>query len=185
MTLHIVRQWQPSTTPASYFKPDAPEDRNVEIICAGLSKRNIPHEREVWLESQTGNNGRIDIVSEFGGKLYGWEVKQYILGGPKLIADGIAQAADYARAEIASGTWQGRRLEFVFVGPTPNVNVPDYGFVHANMLSRYTSSLGVGTFDQQMGVYAFGAEAIKFQSGGFRFCFKFDTVEKHKREFRR
>ena len=185
MTLHIVKRWQPSTTPSSYFQPDAPEDRNVDIICAGLARRGIPHEKEVWLESTTGTHGRIDIVSDMGGKLYGWEVKQYVLGGPKLIADGIAQAADYARAEIASGTWQGRRLEFVFVGPAPNTNVQDYAFVHANMLSRYTAALGVGTFDQQMCVYAFGTDAIKFNADGFRFCFRFDAVAKHKREFRR
>ncbi len=185
MTLHIVKKWQPSSVPGSYFKPEAPEDQNVEIICAGLAKRAIPHEKEVWLESTTGNNGRIDIVADFNGNLYGWEVKQYILGGPKLIADGIAQSADYARAEIASGTWQGRRLDFVFVGPTPNVNVTDYGFVHADMLSRYTAPLGVGTFDQQMCVYAFGTEAIKFNQDGYRFCFNFDRIKKHKREFRR
>ncbi len=183
--LRLVGQWQPSEKPASYFRPDAPEDRNVRILCAGLAKRNIAHETEVWLQSQSGSHGRIDIVSELDGKLYGWEVKQYVLGGPKLIADGIAQAADYARAEIASGTWQGRRLEFVFVGPTPNDKVTDYRFVHAPMLSRYTASLGVGTFDQQMGVYAFGADAIKFEPDGFRFCFRFDNVAKHKSEFRR
>jgi len=170
--------------PESYFVPDAPEANNVRKIVAGLKVRGIPLEVEVSMRSDTGAPGRIDIVGEFAGKLYGWEVKKYTIGAPSNLADGIAQAADYARAEIASGTWQGRRLDFVFVGPAPNDKAEKH-YVPACMLSRYTSSLGVGTFDQQMGVYAFGQEAIRFGPDGFKFYANFAAVGKHKSEFRR
>lgn len=170
--------------PESYFVPDAPESNNVRKIVAGLRVRGIPVEIEVPMRSDSGAPGRIDIIGEFDGKLYGWEVKKYTIGAPSNIADGIAQAADYARAEIASGTWQGRRLDFVFLGPAPNEKAEQH-YVPARMLSRYTGPIGVGMFDQQMGVYAFGQEAIRFSPTTFRFYANFDRVGKHKREFRR
>lgn len=170
--------------PDSYFVPETPESNNVRKIVAGLKARGIPIETEVCMRSDTGAPGRIDIVGEFDGKLYGWEVKKYTVGPPSNLADGIAQAADYARAEIAAGTWQGRRLDFVFVGPAPNEKAQQH-YVPARMLSRYTGPLGVGMFDQQMNVYAFGQEAIRFSSTTFRFYANFDRVGKHKREFRR
>lgn len=184
MTLHIVNNWKASTTPSSYFQPDVPEQRNVEIICAGLTRRNIPHEVEVPMYGMNEKSGRIDIVGDFDGKLYGWEVKKYKSGGQKVIADGIAQSHDYSKALIAAGQWQGRPLDFVFLGPVPNAQVEKH-YVPAEMLSRYVGPLGVGIFDQQMNVYAFGQEAIRFYRTHFRFYANFDQVKKHKREFRR
>lgn len=181
MTLSLVKA---RARPDSYFDPQHKEDRNVNVISKGLDARGIKHEREVPMRG-TQANGRIDLVVELTPLLVGFEAKQYDLGGPRLIADGIAQSADYARAVISAGTWQGRHLDFVFVGPVPNSHAQGYHYVPAEMLSRYTAPMGVGTFDQQMYVYAFGTEAVRFLSDGFKFCFNFDQIQKHKREFRR
>lgn len=168
---------------STYFSSDAPETDNVRIIVRSLDLRGIRNEVEVSVRGRT-QTGRIDLVVELDPLLVGLEVKRYSIHAPRLIADAIAQGADYARAEIVSGLWRGRSIDFVFVGPVPNLAVKYY-YVPAEILSRYTAALGVGLFDQQMFFHAFGQEAIRFVPDGFKFVCNFDRVKKHAREFRR
>jgi hypothetical protein len=168
----------------SFFQEGAAEARNVGVIVAGFERRGIPVETEVEVMMH-GLSGRIDVVADFDGHVYGWEVKKYELGGPRLLADGIAQAASYAKAKVCSGRWFGRTFDFVFVGPAPNEEVQGYCFVHAEMLSRYTAPQGVGIFDQRMCTYAFGQPAIRFDSAGYRFVQNFNHVRKHRAVFSR
>lgn len=183
--MNNVYRFNPLPMAPEYFVEDAPEERNELKIVRGLEGRGIEVYRQVKVRAATGEKGIIDIVCALDGKLYGWEVKQYQTGGPGLIADGIAQASDYAASTIADGPWQGQEMHFVFVGPAPDTTVEAYRYVDAEMLSRYTAPLGVGVFDQRMGVYAYGQPAIRFSRDGYRFCYNFNKTCKHKRSFRR